>query len=163
MEIIGKLMFLFILVGGLGLGVSEIAKRDFSEVDIPFKAANDNLLDQETLDKYKKALEFEADAEVVAVKDDKNVEVPDKLWSGTVNGNYVDSEEAIELANNNSAPELRSQMLYWHKKYHKALQSNSQLVPQLLRPPASFQWEACGKNRWPSFDAESHFVQARRA
>lgn len=125
MEVIGKLVFLFILVGGLGLGVSEIAKRDFSEVDIPFKAANDNLLDQETLDKYKRALEFEADAEVVIVKDKTDVKAPNKLWASAVTGNSANAEEAKVLADNNSARELRSQMLYWHKKYHNALKSDS--------------------------------------
>ncbi|MCH8029846.1 MAG: hypothetical protein IH874_07945 [Candidatus Dadabacteria bacterium] len=130
MEVVGKMMILFVLIGGLGLGVSEILTRDIAEVDIlgiPFKFSDD---DKEAIDQYKEELTTEAKGYMQEVKPISNKPAPETLWKqdaeeSVLNNGEVKKSIALNLAEANSSAELRKEMLLWHKKYHRALRSGS--------------------------------------
>lgn len=129
MEVVGKMMILFVLIGGLGLGVSEIMTRDVSEIDIldiPFRSANDDL---DAIDQYKEELITESEGYMHEVKQTSDVPAPDALWKQEADENFVSnahagSSIAEKLAYSNTSTDLRKKMLLWHKKYHSALRNN---------------------------------------
>lgn len=128
MEIVGKLILMVLLIGALGLGVTEIAGRDVSDVDIPFKPVKDYSKDP-SINSYKKVLSMEAQQRTTVVEVDQNLQVPDTLWNKDAETQTSEVETnltlsvAQKLASANSLPELRSKMLQWHKKYHRALRT----------------------------------------
>ncbi|MCH8029847.1 MAG: hypothetical protein IH874_07950 [Candidatus Dadabacteria bacterium] len=130
MEIVGKLVLMVLLIGALGLGVSEIVVRDVSDVDIPFKPVKDNS-DNQSIKDYKKVLSMEAKQRTTVVEVDDSIQVPDTLWNQDADVQYTTEVKnkttvsvAQKLADANSITELRSKMLLWHKKYHSALRSD---------------------------------------
>ena len=139
METIGKLLFLVVLIGGLGLGVNEITSQKFDKAasfdELLFVDAEEVVFDEAAYIDFNKSLStaskpVEPSVEFASVQR----AAPKALWKkGAKNGITLSntSEKAktaqIEIARTTNSGELRALKNYWHQRYHVLLKTDKQL------------------------------------
>ena len=127
METIGKLIFLIMVIGGIGLGVFEITNQDLGMMDaVSFRRAEPDI-NKVTIESYKTTLTQNHSASPTEISTFKE-QVPGQLW-GTAMENHPaapetmsnENNESVTLASSLSYPTIRKEMLYWFNRYHHLL------------------------------------------
>jgi len=127
METIGKLIFLIMVVGGIGLGVFQITNQDLGMIDaVSFRKAEPGI-DKSTIENYKTKLTQHYSTSPTEISTFKE-QVPNQLWGTATEDNPAapetrsnDNNESATLAATLSYPAIRKEMLYWFNRYHYLL------------------------------------------
>lgn len=136
METIGKLMFLVVLIGGLGLGVNEITSHKFDKVDplddLLFIDAEEVVFDEAAYEDFNESLLTKKQAEPSVEFASVQTNTPKALWKkGAKNGislsNASGISNATQIARTTTPGELRALKNYWHQRYHSLLKKDKQL------------------------------------